>query len=219
MKQLISPNLTVQGKAGWCLSVAQDVWGTPHLYAKAIDAWNDSTASNHPGEQPPSDVCVPVYWTYTESGIQYGHIATWVPGRGVYSSPFNVSYGAQWFDSIQAVTDRINRIAGANSRYLGWSETLSRVQLVSNTSSGGSNGMAEKITVDTSRILSWGLLARKGIAGRAYSLDGTNGGDGWVGQDLTNAFVQQFFLSDESRQWRDSSDANSINGINSRLTA
>lgn len=130
MQQLIQPNLTVQGKAGWCLSVAQDVWGVPHLYPKAIDAWNASSASNHTDPLP--DVAVPVYWTFFDrtDGVEYGHIATYVPNRGIYSSPFNSSFGSEWYPSLQALTERVNQIAGANCRYLGWSETLSGVQLV-----------------------------------------------------------------------------------------
>lgn len=130
MKQLVSPNLTVQGKAGWCLWVAQEVWGVPHLYPKAIDAWNASSASNHTDGLP--DVSVPVYWTFYDRsvGVEYGHIATYVPNRGIYSSPFNSSYGGEWYPSLQALTERVNQIAGANCRYLGWSETLSGVQLV-----------------------------------------------------------------------------------------
>lgn len=128
MKQLVSPNLTVQGKAGWCLSMTQDVWGVPHYYPKAIDAWN----AGNQRTDPLPDVAVPVYWTFYDrtDATEYGHIATYVPNRGVYSSPFNSNYGAEWYPSIQSVTERINKIYGANCRYLGWSETLSGVQLV-----------------------------------------------------------------------------------------
>jgi len=76
--------------------------------------------------------------------------------------------------------------------------------------------MPEKITVDTSRIVQHGILARNGVSGRTYALDGSQG-DAWVGQDLTNKFVQDIFLSDEARQWRDSHDDNSVSGINTRL--
>lgn len=128
MKQLVSPNLTVQGKAGWCLWVAQEVWHVPHLYPKAIDAWN----AGNQRTDPLPDVAVPVYWTFYDrtDGVEYGHIATYVPNRGIYSSPFNSSFGSEWYPTIQAVTERVNQIAGANCRYLGWSETLSGVQLV-----------------------------------------------------------------------------------------
>ncbi len=76
--------------------------------------------------------------------------------------------------------------------------------------------MAEKINVDTSRIIAHGILARNGLDGRAYALDGS-AGDPWVGGDLSNQFIQDVFLSPEARQWRDSQDPNSINGINARL--
>lgn len=210
MTQLKQPNLTVKGKAGWCLSVAQDVWGVPHWYPKAIDAWNASTAFNHPNEQPPSDVSVVVYWTYVENGIQYGHIATFVPGRGVYTSPFNSLHGAEWYASIQAMTDRIRKI-DKNSVYLGWSEVLSNVKLVT---AGGS--MADTISADTDRILQHGILGRNGLRGRAYALDGSTG-KVFEGQQASNANIQAWFLSEEGRQWRDSNDANSVNGINARL--
>lgn len=122
------PNLTIKGKAGWCLSVACDVWNVPHVYPKAIDAWNATSSTNHPNELPP-DASVVCYWSYIEKGTQYGHIATWVPGRGLYSSPFNTLYGAEWYPSVAAMTLRIRRI-DPTCKYLGWSETLSRVQLV-----------------------------------------------------------------------------------------
>ena len=154
MQQLREPNLSVKGQAGWCLSVAQDVWGVPHIYPKAIDAWNASSVYNHPNEQPPNAKVV-VYWTYVESGIQYGHIATWIPGQGVYSSPFDVSYGSQWFAGIDEVTARIRRL-DRNCVYLGWSEALSGVRLVSNTvtNTGGS-------TVDTIKSMYWRLMGRQ----------------------------------------------------------
>ena len=130
-KNTRQPNLTISGASGWCLSFTQDVWGTPHLYPKAIDAWNASGASNHPNEQPPIEVKTIAYWTYKDptDGIQYGHIATNVPGQGVYTSPFNRSYGYEWYGSIQSMSDRIKRI-DPNSKYLGWSESLSGIKLV-----------------------------------------------------------------------------------------
>lgn len=151
------------------------------MYAKAIDAWNASSALNHTDEMPPSDVCVVAYWTYTENGIQYGHVASPVPGRGIYSSPFNVLFGSQWFGSIQEVTDRINKISGANSQYLGWSESLSGVRLVEaiNNTPEGDNNVAIIDGGDN-----W-----KGRADRTmYQMRGRHLGAGefdpWVGQDF-----------------------------------
>jgi hypothetical protein len=130
--QNADPNLSVTGKSGYCLSMQEDVWGAIHNYDYAEQAWNNSGAANHPGELPPDDVCVLVYWTYydTTDKAEYGHVATWVPGRGVYSSTFNTVYGAEWYASIQAMTNRINQIRGANSKYLGWSEVISNIRVV-----------------------------------------------------------------------------------------
>ncbi len=130
--QVASPNLTVIGRSGYCLEMQDNVWSAEHWYKYAEQSWNNSTGYTHPGELPPDDVSVLVYWTYydVKDSAEYGHIATWVPGRGVYSSTFNTAIGAEWYPSIQAMTDRINKIPGAKSRYLGWSEVISNVTAV-----------------------------------------------------------------------------------------
>lgn len=76
--------------------------------------------------------------------------------------------------------------------------------------------MADKVNEDTSRILQHGLIARNGLRGRAYSLDGSTG-PAWVGADLTNKLIQDIFLSPEGRDWRDSNSPASVNDINRRL--
>lgn len=81
----------------------------------------------------------------------------------------------------------------------------------------GGNNVAEKLSTDGWRQLSHGILGANGLAGRKTSLDGSRDGEGHVGRDLTNAYLQELFLSAEGRQWRDSQDPNSINGINARL--
>lgn len=129
--QLVSPNLSVSGRSGYCLEMQENVWGALHQYDYAEQAWNSSSADNHPLEPPPN-VCVPLYWTYfdTADNAEYGHVATWVPGRGVFSSTFNTAIGSEWYPSVQAMTDRINKIPRANGRYLGWSEVISNVRVI-----------------------------------------------------------------------------------------
>lgn len=78
--------------------------------------------------------------------------------------------------------------------------------------------MADKIDVTTSRIISNGILARNGITGRAYSLDGS-AGDPWVGGELTNKFLNDVFNSPEAKNWRDSNDPSSIKDINAKLAS
>lgn len=76
--------------------------------------------------------------------------------------------------------------------------------------------MAEKITEDTSKILQHAIIARNGLRGRAYALDGSTGTP-WVGGELTNKFISDVFSSPEAAIWRDSPDFPSVNGINARL--
>ncbi len=80
----------------------------------------------------------------------------------------------------------------------------------------GGTDMAEKITADTSKILQHGIIARNGLRGRAYALDGSTGTP-WVGGDLTNKFIQDVFSSPEAVDWRDSNSPASVNDINARL--
>lgn len=82
----------------------------------------------------------------------------------------------------------------------------------------GSSDMAEIINLDTRRIIAHGILGRNGKAGRSNALDGSSDGI-WGGQALTNQFVQDVFLSAESRQWRDSNDPNSFNEMQKRYDA
>lgn len=80
--------------------------------------------------------------------------------------------------------------------------------------------MPDIVNKDTSRIIRHGVLARNGLDGRAYALNGSDQPDGkepWEGAPLTNQLIQDIFLSPEGRQWRDSGDSNSVNGINARL--
>ncbi|NHW45981.1 hypothetical protein HAV21_03590 [Paenarthrobacter sp. MSM-2-10-13] len=82
--------------------------------------------------------------------------------------------------------------------------------------------MPVRINLDTARILTHGVLARNGLSGRGNSLDGGYDPDlksHHVGQELTNEYLQGLFLSGEGRQWRDSQDPNSIQGINARLAS
>lgn len=76
--------------------------------------------------------------------------------------------------------------------------------------------MAEKVTADTSKILQHGIIARNGLRGRAYALDGSTGTP-WVGADLTNKLISDIFASPEGVDWRDSNSPASVNDINARL--
>lgn len=138
--QLVNPNLNTVGNIGWCLSFAEDVFATPHLFATATDAWN-STAYPH-GDAIPEDVAVPVWFSYWEDGINYGHVAISVPGRGILSSPYKQNGTQQWFSSITQCEKVLN------CEYLGWSEDIATIRVVQPQ---GDN-MGSQSTVDETAI-------------------------------------------------------------------
>lgn len=223
--QIVTPNLDPylydEGKQlntwlGWCLLYVQTSYGAGWAGSTAWDAWSYRVTNKHENDwNLPSGVYVPI-WFSGYYGM--GHVAIYKDGT-IWSTPISSKPFADTWSSIQEVEEEYG------VTYVGWSEDIGGTQVINfvapapATPSQGGDDMAEKITVDTSRILSNGVLARNGIAGRGDSLDGSNGGDALIGQDLTNGLVQQLFLSDEARQWRDSSEPNSISGINARLGA
>jgi hypothetical protein len=222
--QLVTPSLDPVvyqgGKAlndwyGWCLATVQAAFNAPWAGSTAWDAWSNRVSIKHADRNLPSGVYVPI-WFSGYGGA--GHVAIYKDGQ-IWTSPFtHVPNFYTGYTSIDALAK------GYGITYVGWSEDIGGVQVAQYVPDApanltGGNGVAEKVTVDTSRILANGVLARNGVAGRGDALDGSNGGDSYIGQDLSNALVQQLFLSDEARQWRDSSDPNSVTGINNRLSA
>ena len=123
--QIVYPDLTTVGLIGWCLSFVEDAYNTPHLGATATDAWND-TRHPHKLESLPANVQVPVWYSYWENGLNFGHVAINVPGRGVLSSPYKANGTQQWFKDVE----ECRRVMGCQA-YLGWSEDLATVQLIS----------------------------------------------------------------------------------------
>jgi hypothetical protein len=121
--QIIQPNLSTVGNVGWCLQFVENAYGTDHIGATATDAWN---ATRHPHKgNPPTDVKVPVWYSYWEGGVNYGHVAINVPGKGVLSSPYAKDGTQQWFSSIE----QCRKVMGCKE-YLGWSEDLAGAQLI-----------------------------------------------------------------------------------------
>lgn len=159
-KQLVYPDLTTVGNVGWCLSFVEDAYNTPHLGATATDAWH---ATQHPHQgNPPLDVQVPLWFSYIENGLDFGHVVVNVPGKGLLSSPYKQDGTQVWFSSITQCE------AILNCHYLGWSEDLATVQLIVKESdmpnegdvhnayltANGRKATAEEVKIYTNK--SWG---------------------------------------------------------------
>lgn len=128
--QLVTPNTSVTDGTGWCLRFTQKVWGAPARYESAWKAWEATQLKHSTAENIPTDVGVVVwfshYGTYGENGNQYydnwGHVVSWIPGRGYLSSPTN-GVGQKWLGSIQEVE------RAYNSKYVGWSEDINGLRV------------------------------------------------------------------------------------------
>lgn len=124
MKQLIPPNLDTEGTAGYCLGYVSDVFGLTGTGAWATQCAERSNVRTDP---LPGDVAVPLFWSgYATAGDgskgDYGHIALWVPGQGIYSSPASGKGHLIWPD-LATATATVSRWM-QNAAYLGWALDL-----------------------------------------------------------------------------------------------
>lgn len=124
--QLVQPNLNSKDNAGFCLRFTQTVWAAPVRYATAWEAWEATQLKHSTAENLPLDVGVVVwldhYGTYGGKYGRYGHVVSWIPGRGYLSSPTS-GYGQKWLSSIEEVE------RAYNATYVGWSEDINGLRV------------------------------------------------------------------------------------------
>lgn len=136
--QLVTPNLEAQGLPGFCLALQQKVWGAPARYATAWDAWQHVTQRT---DTVPEDVMTLLWFdhwgTYGGEYGQYGHVVTYVPGRGLLSNPGR-GLGQLWYKTIQDCEK------DCNATYVGWSADINGLEIatITNTKQKGSAAMA-----------------------------------------------------------------------------
>jgi len=119
-QQLINPNTNIAWVDGMCLNDVRMAFNVANVgYPTAIANWNASTEFNHPNQTPPSNVAVPIYFTY--SGPD-GHVCLWDNGT-IYTSS---AKGKEIFTSIQALINWMDE----GFHYLGWSETIEKTPVV-----------------------------------------------------------------------------------------
>lgn len=141
--QHVKPRTNVLDGPGWCLRHTQSVYGltgAPFWHASAWKAW-EATEHKHKSRTMPN-ASVPVWFShYGTYGAparydNWGHVVSYVPGRGFLSSPAWVrpgqTVGQQWFDSIEAVERTFN------AKFVGWSEDLNGTRIISGAGGSGS---------------------------------------------------------------------------------
>jgi LysM repeat protein len=118
-EQLKPANLGIVGIPGFCLTYVRKVFGVGAKYPTALNGW-ENAVYKHAGETPPTDVDVPVWFSWADEG----HVGVSFPGRGVYSV---MKAGVV---CLPNVTDVATYIRGT---YLGWSEDIDGVRVVQPT--------------------------------------------------------------------------------------
>jgi hypothetical protein len=114
--QLKPANLNVVGIPGECLVYVREVFGVSAKYPTATSGW-ENASYKHIGEQPPTDVDVPVWFSWNVDG----HVGVSVPGEGVYSA---LERGVEVKASVAVLATAIG------GTYLGWSEDVDGVRIV-----------------------------------------------------------------------------------------
>lgn len=139
----------------------------------------------------------------------YGHVSIQLSNGRVFEQ--NVNWPGVASKVVDGATVYASRIGNENESW-----RANKNPHIYRVNSYKENDMAETVTPDTSKILQHGIIARNGLRGRAYSLDGSTGLP-WVGAELNNKLISDIFASPEAVQWRDSQNPASVNDINARL--
>lgn len=168
MKQLISPNLNTTDLSGWCLRFVGNSYNTkPRPFEHATAAWNGAKFK-HTDALP--NVAVPIYYywygTIDKVTKNWGDVAIWVPGRGVFGTPPAGSGKSNRWD---ATPEARAKWLGGSARYLGWSEDINGIRVVEPLPQGGSNVI---LTEEAVKTLYRRLFSREGDAGGVRNYTG-----------------------------------------------
>lgn len=171
-----------------CLQNVRLGYSIPASYLTATKAW--AGTQQHPDKNFPAGCAVPVFWslflTLDGKYEDYGHVAVRLADGRIWTD-------GRYYNSV----DELNSsYLGGKGKYLGWGESLNNVKVVTQEAS-----MAEVVTDDVSRQIGYHLLGRNGFDGRPNALQAKQADI--FGKSLTNAQHSAWFLSAESRAWRD----------------
>jgi hypothetical protein len=116
---IVEPKLDTKDYAGMCLQFTQTVWGAPVKYRTAWDSWvaNPDKQRNRDIPEVGCLIWFDHWGTYGGFYGQYGHVVSYIPGKGFLSSPAS-GFGQLWLDSIEAVERTFN------SKFLGWTPSI-----------------------------------------------------------------------------------------------
>lgn len=129
-KALVAPRKNTVDLPGMCLRFSQTFFGAPVRYPDAWTAW-ENQEHRHPASEPLPDVPVLLwfshYGTYGDPAYfkNWGHVAPYVPGDAIYSSP--ATWDAGWSQSrFETIADLERAL---NCKYVGWSESINGLRV------------------------------------------------------------------------------------------
>lgn len=166
-KALVAPRKDTRDYPGMCLRFSQTFFGAPVNYPDAWTAWQNQKF-RHDASEPLPDVPVLLWFehwgTYGDPPTykNWGHVAPYVPGDAIYSSP--ATWNAGWSQSRFATISDLER--ALNCRYVGWSEDLNGLRIAENTgtpSAGKPNNRKSKGLVDM-------IIIRSKASGHVFAI-------------------------------------------------
>lgn len=202
-KQLRHPNLQQTDLTGYCLRFTRNAFGIGSKYEYAWLNWQ-SSKTRHTDALP--NVAVPVWftWTGTIDGIHrnWGDVAIWVPGRGVFGTPLKGGGNSnRWDASVQARAAAI----GGGAQYVGWTEDINDVKVVEPQGQVKGDSTMAKVTLEIARIVSHGVGGRNGVTNSVNALAAHADADlnkHHVGKELNAAWIRAWYNSGEGKNFR-----------------
>jgi hypothetical protein len=130
--QLVTPNPNIWCRPGWCLEYVRSAFGLPIVEPSATKGWENADYKHHDTDFP--DAWVPLWFSIDE--IPEGHVALRSPDGRIYSTSTNANspYVHPNLDHlIWFYGPRVEPEYQLHLRYLGWTEDISNVRVVENT--------------------------------------------------------------------------------------
>lgn len=147
-KQKVTPNVNVPGYSGGCLAYVDDGVNPPKRQPTAQVSWQYAvdTKVAHPGEEPPTGVWVPVYYSINNGPwAGYGHVA-WFYSDGKNTVIYDSEFGCDNRTGPYSGGGDLFNYMGWQMSYLGWSEMVDGLRIVENVAdnNSGSNPQPQK---------------------------------------------------------------------------
>lgn len=147
-KQIVKPNVNVPGYSGGCLAYVDDGVNPPKRQPTAQVSWQYAvdTKVAHIGEEPPTGVWVPVYYSINNGPwAGYGHVV-WFYSDGKTTKLYDSEFGCGARSGPYSGGVDLFNYMGWQMSYLGWSEAVDGLRIVENVAdnNSGSNSQANE---------------------------------------------------------------------------